>query len=175
MGRSRGSVLSASRGPDSCYNDSSAALGLQELAGGYENRAVVGKMTQQQQVSTPRRASVREPLVQRSSKDKSRPVAKKSIKTATPPKRSVRRKSKTHDLRATAAPLLVTVGVLLLIPAVWAVLLLMGVGVPGAEREDSRPMATVMLLSWPIAICLIATSIVFFLQVMREKKRLAPE
>ncbi len=82
------------------------------------------------------------------------------------------RKSKTHDLKATAAPLLATVGVLLLVPAIWAALLLIGVGVPGAARDDARPMAAVMLASWPIAICLIAASVVFFKQIIREKKRL---
>lgn len=82
------------------------------------------------------------------------------------------RKSKTHDLKATVAPLLATVGILLLVPAVWSTLLLVGVTVPGAEREDSRPMAAVMLLSWPIALCLIAASIAFFLQVTRYKRRL---
>lgn len=82
------------------------------------------------------------------------------------------RKSPSHDLKATAAPLLVTVGLLLLIPAFWSVLLLAGVGVPGSAREDSRPMAAVMLACWPIAICLIITAVVFFKQMARAKKEL---
>lgn len=84
-----------------------------------------------------------------------------------------RRKSKTYDLKATAAPLLATVGVLLLIPGIWSVLLLMGVGVPGSQRQDARPMAAVMLVSWPIALFLIAAAVSFFVQVSREKKQLA--
>ena len=82
------------------------------------------------------------------------------------------RKSKTHDLKATAAPLLGTVGVLLLIPAFWALLLLAGVGVPGSAREDSRGMAAVMLTCWPIAICLIITAVIFFKQTIRAKKEM---
>ncbi len=85
--------------------------------------------------------------------------------------RTTRRNAKSNDLKAVAAPLLATVGVLLLIPAMWALLLLMGVGVPGSARDDSRPMAAVMLISWPIAICLIAASVLFFNQILREKKQ----
>ncbi len=83
------------------------------------------------------------------------------------------RKSKSHDLKATAAPLLGTVGVLLLVPAFWAVMVLIGWSVPGAAREDSRTMAAVMLVSWPIAICLLAAAGFFFMQLRREKERLA--
>jgi len=83
----------------------------------------------------------------------------------------LRKKPKTHDLKATVAPLLATVGVLLLIPAIWSTLLLVGITVPGAGREDSRPMAAVMLLSWPIAICLLAASSAFFVQVVRHKRQ----
>ena len=82
------------------------------------------------------------------------------------------RKSSTHDLKATAAPLLGTVGILLLIPALWSVLLLVGVGVPGSAREDSRPMAAIMLACWPIAICLIITAAIFFKQTIRAKKEM---
>jgi len=82
------------------------------------------------------------------------------------------RKSSSHDLKATAAPLLGTVGVLLLIPALWSVLLLVGVGVPGSAREDSRPMAAIMLACWPIAICLIITAVIFFKQTIRAKREM---
>jgi len=101
--------------------------------------------------------------------------AQKTKKKAAPARRApmqLHRKSKSHDLKATAAPLLATVGLLLLVPAVWSLLLLGGVAVPGSEREDSRPMAAIMLVSWPIAICLIGVSVLFFKQVMQEKKRL---
>ena len=81
------------------------------------------------------------------------------------------RKSKSLDLKATAAPLLATVGVLLLVPAFWSLLLLAGVNVPGSDREDAGQMAAIMLVSWPIAICLIVAAVFFFLQIAKEKKQ----
>lgn len=81
------------------------------------------------------------------------------------------RRSQSNDLKATAVPLLGTVGGLLLIPAVWAVLVLAGVAVPAADREDSRPMAAIMLVSWPIAICLIWAAVYFHFQVAKAKRR----
>jgi hypothetical protein len=60
-----------------------------------------------------------------------------------------------------------------MVPALWSALLLIGVGVPGSGRDDARPMAAVMLVSWPIAICLIAASVIFFRQVVQEKKQMA--
>ena len=81
------------------------------------------------------------------------------------------RSSKANQgLKATAAPLLGTVGVLLLIPGVWAVLTLSGMNVAGSAREDAQAMAWAMLVCWPIAICLLVTAIIFFVQMLRDKK-----
>lgn len=97
-------------------------------------------------------------------------------RTATPvrnPNRPVAR-SGSHNLKATAAPLLVTVGVLLLVPAFWSVFLLVGMKVPGWDRGDARSMAMAMLICWPLALALIAAAVVLFLQLMRDRKRPPP-
>ena len=83
--------------------------------------------------------------------------------------------AKPQGFRAVAAPVLATVGGLLLIPAVWATLLLGGVEVPGSRRSDAASMAMFMLMCWPVAICLIAASVHFFLQVMKAKKQALEE
>ena len=76
---------------------------------------------------------------------------------ATPSRRRpVRRTWSAPNLHEVAAPVLLTVGVLLLVPAVWAVLVLLGASVwrsdwPGADR-----MSLIMLMCWPIAAGLIA-------------------
>lgn len=103
---------------------------------------------------------------------KKKPQQRSSSRPTASRSRLPQRKSKTHDLKATAAPLLATVGLLLLIPAFWSVLLLADVDVPGSAREDSRPMAAVMLACWPIAICLIVAAFIFFKQTIRAKKEM---
>lgn len=75
-----------------------------------------------------------------------------------------------HGLKATMAPVVGTVGVLLLVPAIWAVLVLGGAEVFAAERNDALSMAKAMLVCWPIAICLIAASGVMMYQVVRGRK-----
>jgi len=124
--------------------------------------------SQKPKASAPRRSK---PKSQPLSTAKSSPIRRHEGKTRSKP--PLRRKSNSNDLKATIAPLLVTVGVALLIPAIWSTLLLLGIDVPGAERKDARPMAAIMLLSWPIAICLIAAAVAFFIQVVRQKQRLA--
>ena len=81
------------------------------------------------------------------------------------------RKSSSHGLKATAAPLLATVGVLLLIPGIWSVLTLSGMDIAGSKRDDAKAMATAMLVCWPIAICLLVTAAIFFTQILKEKKQ----
>jgi len=65
--------------------------------------------------------------------------------------------------------LLATIGLLLLIPATWAVLLLVGVDVPRSHRADSRDMAVAMLACWPISLALLASAVLFFSQVRRKR------
>ena len=78
--------------------------------------------------------------------------------------------SKPGGFREVAAPVLLTVGLLLLIPAIWSTLLLGGVGVPGSMRSDAPKMAMVMMLCWPVAICLLAASVHFFIQMVKAKR-----
>lgn len=56
-------------------------------------------------------------------------------------------------------------GMLLLIPAIWAVAVLLGIPVPGAGGEgvgvSSNTMAIIMLLCWPVAGCLIWGAVFF--------------
>lgn len=86
----------------------------------------------------------------------------------------VRRVGGKHsEFKAVAAPILLTVGVMLLIPAFWAVLVLAGAGVPMSEREDAVTMAKVMLLCWPLAISLLLPALIIFGQLHARKKNLA--
>lgn len=59
-------------------------------------------------------------------------------------------------LRSAMVPVLCFVGVLLLIPAVWAVMLLAGAAVWHHERQDAIAMASVMLVCGPIACAMFA-------------------
>lgn len=82
------------------------------------------------------------------------------------------RKKKGGNLKATAAPILLTVGILLLGPAIWGVAILGGSKtVMGADREDAPMMAKLMQVCWPIAVVLIVSAIVIFVQVAREAKQ----
>lgn len=83
--------------------------------------------------------------------------------------------SNTHQLKATAAPVLVTVGILMLIPAVWAVAILLGIPVWHSQRDGAGQMAIAMMVCWPIALALIAGGIWFFIQVTAEKKNAPPK
>jgi len=81
-------------------------------------------------------------------------------------------KKKAGSLKATAAPILLTVGILLLGPAIWGVAILGGSkSVMGADREDAPMMAKLMQVCWPIAVVLIVSAIVIFVQVAREAKQ----
>lgn len=82
-----------------------------------------------------------------------------------------RKTKKNSELKGVAAPILMTVGAMLLIPAFWAVLVLTGAPVPMADREDASTMAKVMLLCWPLALTLIIPAIFMFIQISAEKKR----
>src|SRR5687768_959396 len=76
-------------------------------------------------------------------------------------------------LKAIAIPILATVGVLLLVPGVWAILLLSGAQVWSSHRSSARPMALAMLVCWPIALALFGAAMMFFKQIQREKARRA--
>jgi len=85
-----------------------------------------------------------------------------------------RKRKKSNDgLKQIAAPVLMTTGLLLLIPAVWSVLILSGALV--SEREGARNMALAMLVAWPMALILLAGGGFFVWQVINDKKQAAQE
>jgi len=87
------------------------------------------------------------------------------------PKPPVKRVDPSRTLKATAIPILITVGFALLIPGTWALLLLAGAKwVWSANRENARGMAMVMLVCWPIAFSLFFGALFFFRQVQAEKE-----
>jgi hypothetical protein len=81
-------------------------------------------------------------------------------RTATKPKGS---------LKEVAVPLLFTIGVILLIPAIWGTLIL--TGKLESTRASAKGMATAMLVCYPVSACLIAGGVLFLRQVMKEKAR----
>ncbi len=83
-------------------------------------------------------------------------------------------KKKVSEFKAVAAPILMTVGVMLLIPAFWAVLVLTGAGVPMADREDAKSMAKVMLVCWPLSVTLIIPAALIFAQIAADRKAASP-
>ena len=113
----------------------------------------------------PARSSRRPATPKRAQASDMRSAKPSSARTkSSPPRRRPARKS---GLKATAVPLLGTVGLLLLIPAVWAVMVLMNAESSG----DDRGMAVAMLVAWPIALCLLAAAVVLFIQVAKEQKQ----
>jgi len=90
--------------------------------------------------------------------------------SSSPRRSSVRKTKKNDGLKAVFAPVLLTTGILLLIPAVWSVLLLSGMQVWQSERDDARSMAMAMLISWPIALLLLVAGGWMLLQVLLAKK-----
>jgi hypothetical protein len=74
------------------------------------------------------------------------------------------------NLKVLAPPLIALVGLMLLVPASWSVLLLLGVPVPGADRVDAPRMALAMLACWPLAVCLLASAGWFFVQERRHRQ-----
>ena len=61
--------------------------------------------------------------------------------------------------------MLLTLGVLLLLPAVWATGIMLDMDIWRSDREDASSMATMMLVAWPIALAMIAAAIWCFAQV----------
>jgi hypothetical protein len=95
-----------------------------------------------------------------------------NLQQSTPPAAARLRRpaKKGGGLKATMAPILLTVGTLLLFPAVWATLLLAGVEVPLTDRDNAHTMAKVMLSAWPLSVILITAGVVAIVQVTRESR-----
>jgi hypothetical protein len=76
------------------------------------------------------------------------------------------------SLKATMVPILGTVGLVLLVPGVWSLLYLMtGVDVWQRDNPRAKGIAMLMLVSWPIAIILVASAVVMARQLMRDKAK----
>jgi len=89
-------------------------------------------------------------------------------------RRPKKKRNNMADVKAVAIPLLATVGVMLLFPAIWAVLILRGHETLASDKPDAETMAMVMLVCWPIALILIAAAATFGWQVFvagQAKKR----
>ncbi|MFA7236374.1 MAG: hypothetical protein WC058_05880 [Phycisphaeraceae bacterium] len=72
------------------------------------------------------------------------------------PRPKIRRPTQLHH---TGVKLCLIIGMLLLIPGLWAVGILLGLNVPMAYRTSARGMAYLMLVCWPVAAALIGGSI----------------
>jgi hypothetical protein len=81
------------------------------------------------------------------------------------PMRPARRQS--TALRGFLAPILITFGLVVLAPAVWAALLLTGHTVPGGDLPDADSMARMMLAALPIGTMLLCSGLVFLWQAIR--------
>jgi hypothetical protein len=84
------------------------------------------------------------------------------------------KKREDHSLKAMMVPVFFTVGALLLVPAIWSVLLLLGFDVPLRKSESSTPMALVMLACWPISGVLLFGASFFYRQI-RGQAAAAPQ
>ena len=71
-------------------------------------------------------------------------------------------------LKTMAMLVLSTVGMLLLIPAVWALLLLAGAEVWNHDRTGAHKMALLMLICWPIAFALLCGAVYYFIQIKKH-------
>ena len=70
------------------------------------------------------------------------------------------------SLQSTSIPVLITVGLLLLGPGVWSVLILLGkTEIPGGEREDAKKMASLFWICLPMGLLLITGALYFLVQV----------
>lgn len=74
------------------------------------------------------------------------------------PRARLRRPTKLHH---TGVKICLVIGMLLLIPALWAVAVLVGLNVPMSHRSSAFAMALFMLISWPVAGALIGGAIYF--------------
>ena len=81
-----------------------------------------------------------------------------------------RERKQTDHLKVAAVPILAIVGVLLLIPAVWAVLLLTGTPVWHHQRTGARSMAAVMLICGPIALAMFCGAAYYGTQLRRGRR-----
>ncbi len=67
------------------------------------------------------------------------------------------------------------VGMLLFIPALWAVAVLIGLDVPASHSPNADGMALLMLVCWPIALALVIGAYLYAKQIARHDAALAAD
>lgn len=88
------------------------------------------------------------------------------------PRRSARMHVKpAANLKAVFAPVFLTLGVLMLLPGIWAVLVLLGQDVWMSKAQGVDTMAKIMLVCWPVAIGLLAGAFIALVQLSRDKAK----
>lgn len=103
------------------------------------------------------------------------PVPRRSSRTAAVASRggrSVKPAKPATSLQAVFAPVLITFGLLTLVPAIWAVLVLMGIKVPMHDGQGASGMAKLMLVCWPVSLGLLAGGIVGVVQTMKQNRKM---
>jgi len=100
----------------------------------------------------------------------SAPAAQSTTNAA---RRTTPRRSRKGDdqFKAAAVPVLFTVGGLLILIGIWALLLLLDVAVPMHQRSGSQQMAIAMLVCWPVGLALIAGGVIFHKQIQQARKQ----
>ncbi len=78
------------------------------------------------------------------------------------------RRDANHGLKTASVPVLITVGLLLLVPGVWSLLILTGTW--ESPREDARTMAIAMLATWPIALSMFCGAWFFWHQTKKGRR-----
>lgn len=122
-----------------------------------------------------------EPATQRSTSRQAsstarRPAARAASSTTRRPAGASRSSSSTASnikLKLMAVPALVGVGLLLLLPGIWSILIILDREVIGYDSDGAKTMAYAMLASWPLALFMFAGAGFFFWQVQRAKKEQA--
>ncbi len=77
-----------------------------------------------------------------------------------------------HKLKATAIPVLITVGSLLLLLGIWGTAVLAGAEVPLHDKPGADRMATAMaLVGYPLGASLLGGAAFFYLQLKKAKAK----
>jgi hypothetical protein len=98
-----------------------------------------------------------------------RPREPHAIASARPPRPAARARPHQPEHKIMAIPVMILLATALLVPGVWSVLVLTGVW--QSERHDARAMALAMLACWPIALCVYAGAVFFYVQMRKARGR----
>lgn len=96
-------------------------------------------------------------------------VAAAPVRRPTP-----RRKNQNNSFKAVMVPIVATVGILLLLPAVWGTMVVLGQNVWRSDRPDAATMGKAMLICWPLSLALIGLAVIMYLQVRAAESDTPP-